>query len=94
MHLKIADFGSAKRLGAQLPSTTYISSRWYRAPELILGRDLYTVSVDMWGFGCMLAEAAMGSPIFQGDDNIAQLVCTLMHTRICHAHNQYMLIGT
>jgi len=71
--VKIADFSSAKRLSAGIPSVTYISSRWYRAPELILDRDLYTVAVDMWSFGCVLAETARGCALFQAGNNSAQL---------------------
>ena len=74
--VKIADFGSAKRLTAGMSSKTYISSRWYRAPEMILDRNVYTVAVDMWAFGCVLAETAQGSPIFRAADNSSQLVCT------------------
>ena len=77
---KIADFGSAKRLYTGIPSKTYISSRWYRAPEMILDRDLYTVAVDLWALGCVLAETAQGSPIFHADNNSAQLV--IAHTRL------------
>ena len=72
--LKIADFGSAKQLSEGAPSNTYITSRWYRAPELILDRNLYTVKVDIWAFGCVLAETALGRPIFQAAGNMEQLV--------------------
>ena len=46
---------------------------------MILDRDLYTVAVDLWALGCVLAETAQGSPIFRADNNSAQLVIT--HTR-------------
>ena len=63
--LAVCDFGSAKfcSLG---PSVTYVCTRNYRAPELALGRDMYSTKVDVWAFGCILAEFAYGRPLFSG----------------------------
>ena len=72
--LKLADFGSAKQLVPGRANVTYICSRFYRAPELILDRDLYGPETDIWAYGCILAELAMGFPFFVGEDNISQLV--------------------
>ena len=72
--LKLADFGSAKQLVQGQRSTTYIASRFYRAPELILDRDLYGPAIDIWAYGCILAELAIGCPFFTGEDNATQLV--------------------
>jgi glycogen synthase kinase 3 beta len=72
--IKLADFGSAKRLVAGSRSTTYIGSRFYRAPELILDRDQYGVEIDMWSYGCILAELTVGTAFFAGQDNVSQLV--------------------
>lgn len=55
---------------------TYIQSRFYRAPEIILGLD-YTKSIDMWSLGCILAELYMGVPIFPGEDEHDQLACII-----------------
>ena len=52
--LKLADFGSAKKLVPGRPSVTYACSRFYRAPELILDRNLYGVAVDIWSYGALL----------------------------------------
>jgi serine/threonine protein kinase len=68
--LALADFGSAKFAEPGQPNTTYICSRFYRAPELILGRDLYGTPVDIWAFGCVLAEFAYGRPLFMGDTQV------------------------
>ena len=68
--LKICDFGSAKLLESHnrplerlLPgeapprgSVTYISTRYYRAPELLYGNAYYGVEIDRWSAGCVLAE--------------------------------------
>jgi serine/threonine protein kinase len=71
--LALADFGSAKFAEPGQPSAPYICSRFYRAPELILGRDLYGTSVDIWAFGCVLAEFAYGGPLFTGDTQVRVL---------------------
>lgn len=51
---------------------TYIQSRFYRAPEIILGVD-YSYPIDMWSFGCIMCELLTGSPIFPGDSEIQQV---------------------
>ncbi|KAH3678316.1 hypothetical protein WICMUC_001597 [Wickerhamomyces mucosus] len=71
--LKICDFGSAKKLEPQQPSVSYICSRYYRAPELIVGCQYYSTQIDIWGLGCVIAEMLLRKPIFQGDDPILQL---------------------
>lgn len=71
--LKICDFGSAKRLEPNQPSISYICSRFYRAPELIIGCTQYTTQVDIWGLGCVFGEMLIGKAIFQGHDPILQL---------------------
>jgi serine/threonine protein kinase len=65
--LALADFGSAKFVVDAQPNVTYICTRHYRAPELILDRSLYSTSIDVWAFGCILGEVAKGSPLFAGD---------------------------
>jgi serine/threonine protein kinase len=68
--LVLADFGSAKFVKEGQPNTTYVCTRFYRAPCLILGRDMYSTSIDIWSFGCILAEFAYGGPLFTGDNQI------------------------
>lgn len=53
--------------------TDYISTRWYRAPELLCGAELYTESVDMWSIGCIFAELLLRTPLLPGDDTKNQL---------------------
>eukprot|EP00796_Vickermania_ingenoplastis_P005253 gene5253-3764_t len=60
-NLKLIDFGSACLQDRRLYS--YIQSRYYRAPEIVLGIP-YTHAIDMWSFGCVLCELANGYPIF------------------------------
>ncbi|GMM30831.1 serine/threonine/tyrosine protein kinase [Martiniozyma asiatica (nom. inval.)] len=71
--LKICDFGSAKKLESDQPSVSYICSRYYRAPELIVGCCLYSTKIDIWGLGCVMGEMYMGKPVFQGQEPMLQL---------------------
>jgi serine/threonine protein kinase len=68
--LVLADFGSAKFAEPGQSHVTYVCTRFYRAPELILDRDGYGTSVDVWAFGCVLAEVAYGGPLFTGDTQV------------------------
>lgn len=74
--MKLADFGSAKILGEE-PSSSYICSRWWRAPELILGASQYSTSIDWWSCGCVIAEMMSGVPIFIGDSSWGQMYAIL-----------------
>lgn len=70
--LKLADFGSAKLMGVG-PSSNYICSRWWRAPELVLGTSEYSTSVDWWSCGCVVAEMMFGRPLFRGQSSLGQI---------------------
>lgn len=52
----------------------YISSRWYRAPELIFGSTNYNFKIDVWSAGCVVAELLLGKPLFPGDSGVDQMV--------------------
>lgn len=72
--VKLADFGLA-RLSAipNGPYTFEVVTLWYRAPELLLGANRYSTSVDVWSIGCIFAEMATGMPLFPGRSDIDQL---------------------
>merc|ERR1719203_513714 len=71
LRLKIADFGLARAYSVPVPKYTHeVVTVWYRPLEILLGSSLYSVPVDMWGVGCILAEMATGSPLFCGDSEI------------------------
>lgn len=72
--LKLCDFGSAKAFVKGEPNVAYICSRFYRAPELILGATDYTTAIDVWSAGCVFAELLTGHPIFPGISGVDQLV--------------------
>mmetsp|Transcript_22674 Transcript_22674/g.53618 ORF Transcript_22674/g.53618 Transcript_22674/m.53618 type:complete len:85 (-) Transcript_22674:627-881(-) len=53
--------------------TVYVVARWYRAPELLLGKKNYDLSIDMWAVGCILAEMLTRRPLFCGRDYMDML---------------------
>lgn len=69
---KLSDFGLAKRIGNP-KYTDYVSTRWYRAPEMLLHSPVYTVAVDNFAMGCIIAEIYLGRPLFPGSNEDDQL---------------------
>mmetsp|Transcript_16423 Transcript_16423/g.24744 ORF Transcript_16423/g.24744 Transcript_16423/m.24744 type:complete len:1487 (-) Transcript_16423:24-4484(-) len=65
--IKLVDFGSAVNETEGTKRGTYVQSRYYRAPEIILGLP-QACSMDMWSVGCVLFEAHTGIPLFPGKD--------------------------
>jgi cyclin-dependent kinase-like len=53
--------------------TDYVSTRWYRSPELLIGDTSYGKAVDVWAIGCMVAELCNGLPLFPGESDIDQV---------------------
>lgn len=72
--IKVIDFGSSCFESDRI--YTYIQSRFYRAPEVILGAK-YGMPIDMWSLGCILAELATGFPLLPGEDEFDQLACII-----------------
>ncbi|KAI4291330.1 dual specificity protein kinase YAK1 [Pancytospora philotis] len=68
--IKIVDFGSSTT--RPLSTVYYVQSRYYRAPEVILGIP-YSMVVDVWSLGCIAYELLMGHPLFPGRDNADQI---------------------
>ena len=52
--------------------TGYVSTRYYRAPEIMLTWQKYDVEVDIWSAGCIFAEMLEGKPLFPGKDHVDQ----------------------
>lgn len=65
MTLKLVDFGSGCKTSEQV--YTYVQSRFYRAPEVVL-RIPYSTKVDIWSLGCIIAELFTGEPLFPGNN--------------------------
>ena len=72
--IKVIDFGSSCLENEKV--YTYIQSRFYRSPEVILGMS-YGMPIDMWSVGCILAELYTGYPIFPGENEQEQLACIM-----------------
>ena len=72
--IKVIDFGSSTYENEQF--YTYIQSRFYRAPEIMLGIR-YTPAIDMWSLGCILYELFVGFPLFAGEDEKEQMQCIM-----------------
>lgn len=68
--IKLIDFGSSCFEDKSI--YTYIQSRFYRAPEVLLGIT-YSTAIDMWSFGCILFELFTGYPLFAGEDEAEQV---------------------
>jgi len=77
-HVKVCDFGLCRSVAeasnvAAPVLTDYVATRWYRAPEILLGSTRYTKGVDMWAVGCILGEMLLGKPCFPGNSTMNQL---------------------
>ena len=76
--LKICDLGLARTIEAKDSEedqifTEEVATRWYRAPEVLLGSQSYGPPADVWSIGCILAEMLMGKPLFPGNSTLNQL---------------------
>lgn len=76
--MKLADFGLARsvlKTEADEPPivSDYIATRWYRAPEIVLGSKGYDKAVDMWSAGCILAEILLDKVLFAGKSSLNQM---------------------
>ncbi|GKT33286.1 Extracellular signal-regulated kinase 2, partial [Aduncisulcus paluster] len=80
--VRLCDFGLARSLACDSSSskpesaallTDYVATRWYRAPEILLGVSAYTSGIDMWSLGCLFGELLTGKPLFPGSSTLNQL---------------------
>lgn len=80
--VKIADFGLAREIRSRPPYTDYVSTRWYRAPEVLLRSTNYNSPVDLWAVGCIMAELYTLRPLFPGSSEVDELfkVCSVLGT--------------
>jgi len=53
--------------------TDYVATRWYRAPEILLGSHAYQKAVDVWSIGCIIGEMYLGKPMFRGKSTLDQI---------------------
>jgi len=80
--VKIADFGLAREIRSKPPYTDYVSTRWYRAPEVLLRSTNYNAPIDLWAVGTIIAELYMLRPLFPGSSEIDEIfkVCSILGT--------------
>lgn len=80
--VKLADFGLAREIRARPPFTDYVSTRWYRAPEVLLRSCVYNSPVDIWACGGIMAELYTLRPLLPGTSESDQLykTCSVLGT--------------
>ena len=74
--VKLCDFGFARGIRPEnrnFQYTDYVSTRWYRAPELLVGDAAYSQTVDVWAVCCIFAEIFNGLPLFPGESDLHTL---------------------
>ena len=75
--IKVCDFGLARCItsltGKDVVMTDYVATRWYRAPEILLGSVKYNSQADMWSVGCIFGELLSGKPVFPGTSTLSQI---------------------
>lgn len=78
--IKIADFGLAREIRSKPPFTDYVSTRWYRAPEVILRAPNYNSPIDVFAIGAIMAELFRFSPLFPGASEADQIhkICAVL----------------
>mmetsp|Transcript_38771 Transcript_38771/g.122212 ORF Transcript_38771/g.122212 Transcript_38771/m.122212 type:complete len:414 (-) Transcript_38771:182-1423(-) len=79
---KICDFGLAREIRSRPPFTEYVSTRWYRAPEVLLQSTSYNYPVDLWAMGCIMTELYMLRPLFPGSSETDTInkICSVLGT--------------
>ncbi|KAF0695477.1 Aste57867_13720 [Aphanomyces stellatus] len=80
--LKVADLGQAREIRSRPPFSDYVSTRWYRSPELLLRSPTYNSPIDLWACGCIMAELYLGKPLFAGTSEADQMcrICAILGT--------------
>ncbi|XP_033363376.1 cyclin-dependent kinase-like 4 isoform X2 [Bombus vosnesenskii] len=93
--IKLCDFGFARFTnGVNESCTDYVATRWYRAPELLVGDARYGKAVDVWAVGCVYAELVTGDALFPGESDVDQLYrITKVLGRLCTKHQTIISPG-
>ena len=71
--VKLCDFGFARTMSPNENYTDYVATRWYRAPELLVGDTQYGPAVDVWAIGCVAAELMRGEALWPGKSDVDQI---------------------
>nr|XP_046236015.1 cyclin-dependent kinase-like 5 isoform X2 [Scatophagus argus] len=89
--VKLCDFGFARTMKSPTEEgvyTDYVATRWYRAPELLVGNTKYGKAVDVWAVGCLLMEMFTGQPLFPGESDLDQIYLIVRCFGNLTAHHQ------
>lgn len=80
--VKVADFGLARETRSRPPYTDYVSTRWYRAPEVLMRSTHYNSPIDTWACGCIMAELYSMGALFPGTSEPDQVykICSVLGT--------------
>ncbi|XP_059497051.1 serine/threonine-protein kinase MAK-like [Stegostoma tigrinum] len=80
--VKIGDFGLAREIRSRPPYTDYVSTRWYRAPEVLFRSSVYSSPIDIWAVGCIMAELYTLRPLFPGTSEVDEIfkICQVLGT--------------
>jgi len=78
--VKVADFGLAREIRSRPPFTDYVSTRWYRAPEVLLRSSNYNSPIDQWACGAIMAELYTLRPLFPGSSEADEIykICSVL----------------
>jgi serine/threonine protein kinase len=78
--VKLADFGLAREIRSKPPYTDYVSTRWYRAPEVLLRSQTYNAPIDIWAVGAIMAELYTFRPLFPGTSEPDEIfkICSVL----------------
>ncbi|KAI5150605.1 glycogen synthase kinase 3 beta [Enteropsectra breve] len=93
LNLKICDFGSAKYMAENSPNLSYIGSRYYRAPENLMGSAIYSTKIDIWAMGLVFCEFRTKEPVFMAEnasdvlDMIFKICCVDESVLIKYGHS-------
>ncbi|KAK8823336.1 hypothetical protein WA577_002257 [Blastocystis sp. JDR] len=82
MQAKLCDFGCSKQIVGSIEnhrSTPLVTSRFYRAPELLMGATRYGFAIDIWSLGCVIAEILVGTPLFIALDSDADQLLSIIN---------------
>jgi serine/threonine protein kinase len=92
-NVKVCDFGLAREIRSRPPFTEYVSTRWYRAPEIILRSQNYNSPVDIFAMGCIMAELYLMCPLFAGNSEIDQLnkTCQILGPPTNWSEGQFLM---
>jgi cyclin-dependent kinase len=72
--IKIIDFGLARASGIPVKNyTNEVVTLWYRPPDVLMGNQSYTFTIDIWSIGCIFAEMVNNKPLFMGKNDEDQL---------------------